>query len=140
MCIDAIKSFEGLRLKAYKPVPTEKFFTIGYGSCGPHVGRNMVIDESMATFLLRRDIAKVEGQLNALKLNITQSQFDALVDFVYNLGFAALQKSTLLKKIRAKRPNTEIQAEFRKWVYAGGKKLAGLIKRREWEAQMWVTW
>ena len=63
-----------------------------------------------------------------------QCQFDALVDFSYNAGIEALRKSTLLKYIRAGKGEAAIRGEFAKWVYSGGKKLGGLVKRRAWEA------
>lgn len=138
-CIAAIKQFEGLRLKAYKPVATEKYYTYGYGHCGPDVGANARITEDYADFLLRRDIRLVEAQIDGLWLTLTQGQMDALVSFVFNLGIGNLKKSTLLRKVKARRPTEEIQKEFQKWVYAGGKKLAGLVKRRAWEAKMWAV-
>jgi len=76
--------------------------------------------------------------LNKINICTTQGQFDALTDFIYNLGIGAFSKSTLLKYILAKRPTEQILNQFRRWVYAGGKKLKGLVKRREWECQMWV--
>lgn len=136
--ISKLKEFEGFRAKAYKPVATEKYYTIAYGHCGPDVGKNMTIDESMGVFLLRRDLAKFEKAVNGLKLELTQCQFDALVDFCYNLGFANLQSSTLLKYIKQGKPSADIQAQFKRWNKAGGRVLAGLTKRREWEANMWV--
>ncbi len=65
----------------------------------------------------------------------TQGQFDALVSFVFNLGIGRLLHSTLLRVIRNGGSKSQIQREFKKWVYAGGKRLRGLEKRREWEAR-----
>ena len=56
------------------------------------------------------------------------------VDFTFNLGAAALAKSTLLAKIRMGASETEIRKEFSRWVYANKVKLAGLVRRRQWEA------
>lgn len=133
--IEKVKEFEGLRLTAYKD--SAGVLTIGYGHTrGVKAGQR--ITEKQADSLLRGDLLTAENYVNSLKLNLTQNQFDALVDFCYNLGAGNLAGSTLLAKIRAKAPTEEIQAQFRRWVYAGGKKLAGLVKRREWEAQRWT--
>lgn len=133
--IEKVKEFEGLRLTAYKD--SAGVLTIGYGHTrGVKAGQR--VTEKQADSLLRGDLLTAENYVNGLKLNLTQGQFDALVDFTYNLGAGNLAGSTLLTKIRAKAPMEEIQAQFRRWVYAGGKKLAGLVKRREWEAQRWA--
>lgn len=133
--INKIKEFEGLRLTAYKD--SAGVYTIGFGHIrGVKAGQT--ITEKQADSLLRGDLLTAENYVNGLKLNLTQGQFDSLCDFVFNLGASSLAGSTLLAKIRAKAPTTEIQAQFRRWVYAKGKKLGGLVKRREWEAQRWA--
>lgn len=136
--INALKQFEGLRLKAYKAVKTEKHFTIGYGHYGSDVMPGAVITEPEAERLLRLDLQKAERYVNSLGVCRTQGQYDALVDFAYNCGISALAKSTLLKKIRAGAKLANIQAEFRRWNKSGGKVLPGLTKRREWEAKRWA--
>ena len=75
------------------------------------------------------------------RLNVTckQEKFDALVDFAFNLGCDALEGSTLLKKIRACRPDAEVRAEFMRWVYSGKTKLPGLVTRRQWEADRYFN-
>ena len=133
--IEKVKEFEGLRLAAYKD--SAGVLTIGYGHA-KGVKKGQTITEAQADSLLRGDLLTAENYVNGLKLNLTQGQFDALVDFTYNLGAGNLAGSTLLAKIRAKAPTEEIQAQFRRWVYAGKKKLPGLVKRREWEAQRWA--
>jgi lysozyme len=78
-----------------------------------------------------------------LKKQLTQNQYDALVDFVFNLGAQKLATSTLLKLVNADPSNALIPAEFRKWVYATNPKtgarerLPGLIIRREKEAKLY---
>lgn len=133
--IEKIKEFEGLRLNAYRD--SAGVWTIGYGHTRG-VKKGQKITEAEADSLLRGDLVTAEKYVNDLKLNLTQGQFDALVDFVFNLGAGNLADSTLLTKIKVKAPTEDIQAQFRRWVYANGKKLAGLVKRREWEAQRWV--
>lgn len=133
--IDKIKEFEGLRLNAYRcpaGVPT-----IGAGHTrGVKMGQTITMAQADA--LLKGDLLPCEKYVNSLKLDLTQNQFDALVDFAFNLGTPALAGSTLLKKIRSNSPLKEIQAEFRRWNKSKGRVLQGLVRRREWEAQMYV--
>jgi len=93
------------------------------------------ITEWYADELLRQDVAEVEQQVKSLHVARTQGQLDALVSFAFNLGIGALRRSTLLKVIRRGGSMREVKGEFRRWVYADGKKLKGLVKRREWESQ-----
>ncbi len=134
LLITKLKEFEGLRLKSYRC--SAGVWTIGYGHTrGVKAGQ--VITKTQAETLLHGDLLPVERYVDGLKLHLTQGQFDALVDFAFNLGTGALGRSSLLQKVLLKTPTADIQAEFRKWVYAGGKKLPGLVKRREWEANRW---
>lgn len=133
--INKLKGFESLELTSYKD--KAGVWTIGYGHTrGVKPGQS--ITEAQAEAFLKEDLREAEGYVNKLKMELTQGQFDALVDFVYNVGIGDFMGSTLLKKIRAKAPTKEIQKEFRRWVYSKGKKLGGLVKRREWEAQRWA--
>ena len=132
--INQIKKFEGLSLRAYKPVPTERFYTIGYGHYGADVKANQVITEKEAESLLRKDLEKFEDYVNNLGVCKRYSEFASLTDFAFNLGTAALGRSTLLKYIRAKKPEQYIREEFGKWVNSKGMRLKGLVIRRQWEA------
>lgn len=131
ICFSKIQEFEGLRLTAYKcPAGV---WTIGFGHTkGVKMGQT--ITKSQAETLLRGDLLPCEEYVRGLNLELTQGQFDALVDFCFNLGTAALQRSTLLQKIRTKADEQTIRGEFAKWVNAGGVRLQGLVKRRTWEA------
>lgn len=133
--IKKIKEFEVLRLKSYKD--SAGVWTIGYGHTRG-VKSGQIITKKQAESLFRGDLLSSEEFVNNLGLSLSQGQFDALVDFAYNLGTGSLSRSTLLKKILTKAPTSEIQDEFKRWIYAGGKKLKGLVKRRAWEAQRWV--
>ncbi len=137
LLIQKLKEFEGLRLVAYKPTKAERWYTIGYGHSAGDVRAGMRITEGNAEELLKRDLFFVEKFINGIPKVKTQGQFDALVSFTYNVGVGNLKKSTLLKKIMHDTPTAEIQREFMKWVYSGGKRLDGLVKRRRWEAQRW---
>lgn len=127
-----IKKFEGLRLKAY--VCAAGICTIGYGhTSGVKAGD--IITQAQADAFFEADIATVEKQINALSLNLGQYQFDAVVSFCFNVGIGNFKGSTLYKKIKADAYDSTIPAEFKKWIYGGGKILPGLVSRREWEAK-----
>lgn len=129
-----IKQFEGLELKAYRcPAGV---LTIGYGHTGPDVKPGMVITEAQADALLARDCERFERAVERLAPVVSQEQFDALVSFAFNLGEQSLANSTLLKKHNAG-DHAGAAAEFGKWINAGGKQLAGLVKRRAAEAQLY---
>ena len=134
-----VKEFEGLRLKAYK-CPAS-VWTIGYGHTSaagnPIVTPELVITKDEAEEVLARDMEQYEeGVRKYVKVDLTQGQFDALVDFAYNAGVGALQKSTLLKKVNAQKFD-EVPAEFMKWTRGGGKELPGLVRRRRAEVKLW---
>jgi lysozyme len=63
---------------------------------------------------------------------LTDGQFDALVSFTFNLGSGALQRSTLRRKVN-REEHDEVPEQFMRWVWAGGRKLRGLMRRREKE-------
>ena len=92
--IDLIKSFEGLRLKAYKALPTEKYFTIGYGHYGEDVKEGMTITQKQAEDLLKKDLERYERYVDkyAGNLALNQHERDALVSFCYNCGAGNLKK------------------------------------------------
>jgi lysozyme len=130
--LEKLMMMEGCRLKAYKDaagVPT-----IGYGHTG-NVRMGDRISQYWAKELLRDDIEAAEWQVKELNVARTEGQLDALVSFVFNLGIERLKVSTLLETIRKGGSKATITREFKKWVYADGKKLPGLVKRREWEAK-----
>ena len=125
--LDLIKSFEGLRLSAYKDVVG--VVTIGYGTtAGVKMGDT--ITKERAEELLREDVKRFEDQvLRLVKVPLTQGQLDALVSFTYNLGAANLGNSTLLRLLNAG-DYKGAAAQFDRWTKAGGKELPGLVKRR----------
>ena len=128
---DKIKEFEGCRLQAYQDAA--RVWTIGYGHT-KGVRRGDRITQEQADEYLREDIEEVERQVLALGLNLTQPQFDALVSFTFNVGIGNFKESTLLRFIREGRSENDIKRQFRSWVYANGRMLPGLVKRREWES------
>lgn len=122
-----IRQFEGLRLRAYRDAVGVA--TIGYGTTrGVKMGQE--ISKERAEELLREDVARFEGYIDRLvRVPLTQGQYDALSSFVYNLGPGALEGSTLLRLLNAG-DYSGAAAQFDRWVYASGRKLSGLVKRR----------
>ena len=132
LLLEKLMEMEGLRLEAYKDaagVPT-----IGYGHT-KDVRMGDHITAYWAKEMLREDIEAAEWQVKELQVVRNEAQLDALTSFVFNLGIERLKKSTLLKVIREGGSMQQIRREFKRWVYAGGKKLKGLERRREWEAR-----
>lgn len=130
-----IMGLEGCRLVAYLDAAGKA--TIGYGHTrGVKMGDK--INEYWARELLRQDVERTAHQVLALGVCRTQGQLDALVSFAFNMGIGRLRKSTLLKVIRRGGSTSEIRREFKRWVYAGGRKLRGLELRREWEAARFI--
>lgn len=138
--LDLIKSFEGLRLEAYKDVVG--VWTIGYGHTSmagpPTVKAGMKITEQEATDLLISDLKKYEEMVKRnVKVDLNENQYGALVSFTYNLGEGNLRSSTLLKKINAK-DFLGASNEFIKWNKAGGQVLKGLTRRRNAEKALFL--
>lgn len=136
--LSLIKSFEGVRLTAYKAVQTEKYWTIGYGHYGPDVKQNMKITQAQADAYLKSDVARFEKAVNEyVKVPLNQNQFDALVSFTYNCGEGALQRSTLLELLNQGKYE-DAANQFDLWNKSGGKVLAGLVKRRAKEKELFL--
>ena len=132
--LELIKRYESLRLEAYKcPAGV---WTIGYGHT-KGVIKGMKISKEEAEELLKQDVAIVELQVVNTVGKLAACKIDALVSFSYNVGVAAFRRSTLCRKVKANSDDASIRAEFGKWVYAGGKKLQGLVRRRAEEAEMY---
>ena len=135
-CIDLIKKFEGLSLKSYR-CPAG-LLTLGYGNTqwedGTKVKENQTITIEYAEKLLTFWVSKYA---NNIKVKCNQNQFDALVSFAYNTGIGNFNNSTLKKKVIANPNDPSIRDEFMKWVNSNGKQLAGLVKRRDAEANLY---
>ena len=134
--LDLIKQSESLRLDAYQD--SVGVWTIGYGhTIG--VKENDRITQEQAEAFLKTDLETVEKCIvNCVSVNLTQGQYDALCSFVFNLGCIALRNSTLLRKLNAG-DDVGAAEEFKRWDHAGGKVLAGLTKRRNAEAEMFLA-
>lgn len=110
-----------------------------YTGCTVGVKEGMIVTEAEGKAMFRRELDKHEAAVRRLvTVDITQSQFDALVSFSYNVGEGALSKSTLLKKLN-KGDHAGACKEFMKWDKAAGRQLRGLTIRRAREAAMFAT-
>lgn len=130
--INLIKQFEGCRLQAYKPVAAEPCYTIGYGHYGSDVAPNAVITQAQAEAYLVADLAKYEKAVNNTRLNLNQSQFDALVSFAYNCGAGNL------KKLVRNRTLPQIADAMLAYNKGSGKVLQGLVRRRQAERTLFL--
>jgi GH24 family phage-related lysozyme (muramidase) len=131
--LDLIKKSEGLRLDAYNDVAGVP--TIGYGHTGDVTLGDRITSEQ-ATQLLAQDTDWAEQAVSDnVNVPLTQDQFDALTSFTYNVGEGAFENSTLLDKLNAG-DYEGAQAEFGRWVNAGGQQAAGLVQRRQEEAAL----
>ena len=130
------KSFEGLRLEAYRDCAG--IWTIGYGHTGPTILEGMTITEAEAELLLRADLADAIACVNkAVNTSITQSQFDAMVDFCFNAGRGNFLQSSLLRKINLQDVEGAA-AQFGLWIHAGGEVVSGLVCRRAAERELFL--
>lgn len=126
--------FEGCQLTAYQD--QVGVWTIGYGHTGPDVAQGLTITMDQAQALLMRDVGSAVACVNkVVAVQLTQGEFDALVDFVFNLGTAAFQGSTMLRLLNAGE-YANAATQFDLWDHAGGAVVAGLLRRRQAETAL----
>lgn len=132
-----IRKFEGDRLESYRcPAGV---WTVSAGVTGPHVKPGMKITQAESDAMFAEALAKFEEGVNAaVKVPLSQPQFDAVVSLVYNIGMPAFRASTLLKLLNA-REYGKASTEFGRWIHAGGQVLPGLIRRRSAERDLFLT-
>ena len=134
-----IREFEGERLRAYRCSANVLTIGVGHTSAAgaPEVYEGMTISAEESAQILARDLQKFEaGVEKLLTTEVSQNQFDVLVSFAFNCGLGALQKSTLLKRVNEGKFDA-VPGELMKWTKAGGREVAGLVRRRRAEAKLW---
>lgn len=133
--LDLIKSFESLKLTAYKAVPTERYYTIGWGHYGPDVDKDMKITITKANALLKQDLTDSMSAVNKYhsKYKWNQNEFDALVSFAYNVG------NIRTLTANGTRSREMIRTKMLEYNKSGGKVYAGLTRRREKELELFNT-
>jgi lysozyme len=126
-----IKYFEGCKLEAYLDAVSTP--TIAYGRTkGVTIGDTCTQEQAEAW--LDEELVEYENYVNeAVKVPLTQNQFDALVSWTYNLGPSNLNNSTMLKVLNSSSYD-DVPTQIKRWNKAGGKVLDGLVRRREAEA------
>jgi len=138
-----IADFEGFSAKPY--LCPAKLATIGYGNTFYPNGKKVsMIDKEITkaeAFEMFKEIADkfAKRVSNCVIAPLNQNQFNSLVSFAYNVGVANFMNSTLLKKVNTVHNDLSIRVEFLKWDKVGTKKLAGLTKRRIYEADNYFT-
>ncbi|MCP5243102.1 MAG: lysozyme [Burkholderiales bacterium] len=142
--IELTKVSEGFRSKLYNDAAG--FCTIGYGHlikkarCDgtekPEFKSGITEQQGETLLIEDMDWAKY-SVMQAVSVELTEGQYAALVDFVFNVGSGNFNKSTLLKKVNA-RQHAEVPAQFRRWIRAGGKVWQGLVTRREREIDLYL--
>jgi lysozyme len=134
--LELLKRSEGFRSRVY--LDAAGFPTIGYGHRLLHPESfSNGIDEVQAERTLAYDVREAEqAVLRLVKVPLNQGQFDALVDFCFNLGAGKLAESTLLKDLNAGRYDAA-QDQLLRWDHTGAQENAGLRARREAEAELW---
>lgn len=140
-----IGSFEGFSAKLYNDPAGH--CTIGYGHL-VHLGNctgneptefKKGITKRRGAELLRQDAASAAATVeDAVTVTLSQTEFDALVSFCFNVGGGNFRSSTLLKKLNAG-DRGAVASELDRWVFAGGKKLNGLIRRRKAEGRLFAA-
>ncbi len=134
--LEAVKQAEGFRNRTYLDVAGRP--TVGYGHLvGAHEAYPGEITLAQAEALLAADLAQAQQAVTRLvKVPLSQGQFDALVDFIFNLGAERLRTSTLLTKLNAGDYDSAAN-ELLRWDHTGTKEVPGLKLRREAEYQRW---
>ena len=151
-CINMIKHHEGVRFRPYRCPAL--LWTVGVGHVidPSHIkvplndrknlpipdGWDRQLSATEVDDILAADLASFErGVLRLCPSGLTQSRFDALVSFSFNVGLGNLQRSTI--RMCHNRGDYESAAEaFLQWTKAGGRELPGLVKRRKDERALYL--
>lgn len=135
-----IRAFEGQSLVPY--LCPANYWTIDRGSVWGLQGERVTahtppITAEQSELLFVRNVEQTDRAVSRLiHVPCTSPQWDALVSFTFNLGSGSLQRSRLRALVN-REEHDDVPAEFLKWVWAGGRKLAGLVRRRAAEAQLY---
>lgn len=135
--LELLKKSEGFRDRTYADVAG--FRTIGFGhrqASGENYPQGITLLEGEA--MLAADVLIAEAAVaRIVKVPLAQGQFDALVDFVFNLGAGRLASSTLLSYLNARKYDAAAW-QLLAWDHAGSQENAGLKARRQAEFRLWA--
>ena len=131
LAVEIIMRWEGCKLSAYPdPGTGGDPWTIGYGATGPGIGPGVQWTLEQAQDRLDRDVSRfMDGVKERLERYATPGQLAAMTSLAYNIGLGAFGGSTLLRKFNAG-DTAGAAAEFARWVYAAGRRMRGLERRR----------
>ena len=132
-----IRLFESFSAMPY--ICAGGYQTLGFGHVvRPGEAFDLPLSLESGEKLLLANVSKTERAISRLiRVPLSQNQWDALTSWTFNLGGGALQASTLRQVIN-RGDLDEAPDQIRRWVYAGGRKLRGLVKRREIEARLFA--
>jgi lysozyme len=132
--ITLTEGFEQCRLVTYRDI--KGVLTIGWGHTGPDVYEGLVWMQAQADAGLLADVQHASDTVNAVvTVPLTQNEFDALVDFAFNCGCNAFKGSTMLKLLNSG-DYAGAAAQLDLWDHASGKIVAGLLRRRQAETDL----
>ena len=139
--VDLICEFEGKQLIAYDD--GVGIWTIGFGTIkypnGVRVKKGDTCTLEQAKEYMRHDLIEFEYTVNSsVKVPLNQNQFDALVSLAYNIGSSAFKSSTLVKKLNTGDYQGAAD-QFNVWINAGGKRMQGLVNRRDREKLLFLS-
>ncbi|MGE4259997.1 lysozyme [Shewanella sp.] len=111
--------------------------TACYGHTSPTLTPGQTFTEEQCLAQLAKDLVRYNNQLMSLtrQVQLTDQEHAAYLSFIYNIGAGAFSTSTLRKKLLAG-DRVEACQQLSRWVYAKGKKLSGLVIRRERERNL----
>lgn len=136
-----IKKWEGLRCRAYKALPGERYYTIGYGHCSPGVKKGQYVTVKEAEQLLKKDVAKYSQLLAKVNPTLQQNQYDALISLIYNIGwhnFITSMTGVVTASLNKKATPIDVARRIILWVHSGEKVVLGLQRRRVMEANYFL--
>jgi lysozyme len=138
-CVPLIHRWEGCKLHAYPdPATGGEPYTIGWGSTGPDIGPDTVWTQEQADADLAQRVEHINAIVTqAVRVRLSPQQRAALVSLVYNIGTGAFLNSTLLKALNDGDYNRAC-GQFGVWIIAASRVLAGLIRRRAAEAELFA--
>jgi lysozyme len=142
MALDTIQQFEGLKLKAYKD--SVGIWTVGFGNIfnldtGNPIKEGDEITLETAERWLKIEVDNLQAKMRkVITVTLTDNQWTALTSLVYNIGFGAFKRSTLLRLLNAGASKEEVAKQFLRWNKAGGKEIKGLTNRRQAEFNLFL--
>lgn len=141
--LDLIRRFEG----CHKRLPNGKvttyrcpagIVTIGWGTIGIPEGTVWTQEQCDRELLRKARECMMQASKASPVLLLHPLKHQAIADFIYNLGIGRYRASTLKKRVDAQDWEGAC-SELRKWVLGGGRRLPGLVRRRQAEADLFAT-